>query len=1478
MNSHRLASAAAAVLATCLALCAPAHAANVYVVNSTAPGTISQFSVAADGSLTPLSPASVATVASGAGATGIAVSPDGRNVLAGNFTAGNVVRFAVNADGTLSSAPVQTLTGVTSAQQVRYSPDGRSAYAPRASNPGFIAQFSVAADGTLTPKSPATVSGQVTPGPLVFNAAGTRAYSGQNALSGVSQFSVAADGTLSALSPAMVASGQSQGRVVALSPDGTSLYAPNAGSSSVSQYAVSPSDGTLTFVANVAAGGQPRGIAISADGTSVYVANSTNDATGNSISQYTRAADGTLTPKSPATVAAGATGTDAIVLSSDGYSAYATNQNTAFVSQFTVQADGTLTPKTPLLVTAAAGANQLVFSNGPQLPPSATTGGASGVTQTAAGLAGTVNPHGIQTSTTFEYGTSLSFGQISPVTSAGAGSADAPATASLTGLAAGTTYYYRLVATSSAGTQIGAVATFKTAAAQTAFSPLTDSDTQANGEVKAIVQSGDRTYIGGAFTRVGVPIGYGASLSPSSGAPDYSVAKPNGTVLAVVSDGAGGWYIGGLFTAVGDVPRSRLAHLLADGSVDPAFDPNMGSASLSASSSGVRALALSGTTLYAGGDFTRVGTGANMVTRNFVAAIDATTGAPTSFDAHLTTNSESQFVTALAVSGSKLWVAGTLYANPLYKNLLAVDKTSGAVDPISAQISVGPGYPYVLAPHDGKLYFGGPFTTVDGSARNNLAAIDEATGSLDTAFDPDPSSGVSGIVFSGGELYAGGNFTKVNSGTVARSGLAAFSLSDGAVDPTWDPNVRWGQFDSFTPIVTGIALSGTTLYISGSFDQLNGSVARSHLAAVDLATGAATSFDPYVDKPALAIAADGSRVYAGGYFSYAGRDSIASGVAALLPDGTLDPSFHSSVSSVGIDSLALGGGRLYVGSEFGMSSAGVNRKTLVALDPATGALVPSFNPDVDGSIYAIGASGSRLYAGGLITAVNGGTPRNGLASFDLTTGAADPAFAPNLDNRVSLLSLSGGKLYAAGRFTTVNGTPRAGLASLDAASGAVDTSFDPTVGGDVRSLAASGSAVYLGGEFGSVNGVARGKLAAVDATTGATTAFDPNLDFNASALAVSGGLVYASGPFSTVNGGMPHGHLAAFDAASGAVDPGLDENLNGGADAIAVSGSHLYAVGNFTEAGGKMHLRIARFSQPAPVPVTSAAGAIGDTVATVAGTVNAGGLPTTYAFEYGASLAFGSVTASGGVSGSAATPVTASLSGLATNTTYYYRVVATSSAGTVYGVARSFRTTGPGQAPVALTGASSAVAPASATVAAQVNPNGQQTAFTFEYGTSTSFGAISPVVALDDADALEPVSSTLAGLTAGTTYYYRVVASNASGTTLGAVGSFTTAGATAPPSATTGTASAVGASGATLSGTVDAHGSPTAFTFEYGPTNAFGAITAVDSAGAAAGAHGVSLPVTGLAPNTTYRFRLVATNANGTTAGSVGTFTTGSGA
>jgi Bacterial Ig-like domain (group 3)/FG-GAP-like repeat len=293
-----------------------------------------------------------------------------------------------------------------------------------------------------------------------------------------------------------------------------------------------------------------------------------------------------------------------------------------------------------------------------------------------------------------------------------------------------------------------------------------------------------------------------------------------------------------------------------------------------------------------------------------------------------------------------------------------------------------------------------------------------------------------------------------------------------------------------------------------------------------------------------------------------------------------------------------------------------------------------------------------------------------------------------------------------------------------------------------------------------------------------------------------------------------------------------------------------------------------------PVAVSGAASSITPSGASLAGTVNPNGVATAYVFEYGTSTSFGTITtpASAG-SGSSAAPVSASLSGLSANATYYYRLVATNSAGTSMGAVQSFNTTGTAQAPVATTGAASAVQNTSANVSGQVNPNGQATAFTFEYGTSTSFGAISTVVELDSAIANEPVSATLSGLAPDTTYFFRTVATNASGTGTGAVGTFTT-GPGGAPVVTTGAPSGVSSTGATLAATVDAHGSATAYVFEYGTTTMFGSLGAIANAGSSNGAQSISSTLSGLSPGTTYLYRIVATNANGTTPGAVHMFTT----
>jgi hypothetical protein len=136
------------------------------------------------------------------------------------------------------------------------------------------------------------------------------------------------------------------------------------------------------------------------------------------------------------------------------------------------------------------------------------------------------------------------------------------------------------------------------------------------------------------------------------------------------------------------------------------------------------------------------------------------------------------------------------------------------------------------------------------------------------------------------------------------------------------------------------------------------------------------------------------------------------------------------------------------------------------------------------------------------------------------------------------------------------------------------------------------------------------------------------------------------------------------------------------------------------------------------------------------------------------------------------------------------------------------------------------------------------------------------------------VSEPVSGLEPNTDYQVRLVATRpfGGGSATSAVDSFHTE--PAPPSISGTDAAEVTDTTAVLGGRIDANRSHTTYRFEYGTDTSYGNATPVDSAGSGAAAVPVSKPISGLQPNTTYHFRLVATNAAGETPGPDGTFTT----
>jgi phosphodiesterase/alkaline phosphatase D-like protein len=138
------------------------------------------------------------------------------------------------------------------------------------------------------------------------------------------------------------------------------------------------------------------------------------------------------------------------------------------------------------------------------------------------------------------------------------------------------------------------------------------------------------------------------------------------------------------------------------------------------------------------------------------------------------------------------------------------------------------------------------------------------------------------------------------------------------------------------------------------------------------------------------------------------------------------------------------------------------------------------------------------------------------------------------------------------------------------------------------------------------------------------------------------------------------------------------------------------------------------------------------------------------------------------------------------------------------------------------------------------------------------------------------VAQGVGALLPGTTYHYRLVAENASGKSLGSDQTFTTTLPPPAPAASTGVASGVTRTAATLAGTIDPNGLPTVYHFEYGESTAYGlrAPTADAEAGFGSANVEVSNLVVGLAPGTTYHYRLIAQSLGGTIYSQDRTFTT----
>ena len=196
-------------------------------------------------------------------------------------------------------------------------------------------------------------------------------------------------------------------------------------------------------------------------------------------------------------------------------------------------------------------------------------------------------------------------------------------------------------------------------------------------------------------------------------------------------------------------------------------------------------------------------------------------------------------------------------------------------------------------------------------------------------------------------------------------------------------------------------------------------------------------------------------------------------------------------------------------------------------------------------------------------------------------------------------------------------------------------------------------------------------------------------------------------------------------------------------------------------------------------------------------------------------------------------------------------VAAVVAAGTVAGVAAA------ASSPSVVTGSTSGVHSTSAVLHGTVNPNGRSTTYFFQWGPTNAYGAVSTVHSAGHGTRNVAVHTTATALIPGTSYHYRLVATNGSGQSFGTDHTFTTAGHP-PPAVATGPATGVTSTLATLTGVVNPNGETTTYEFQFGLTPAYGMQTTAATLTAGTAPVPVSQTLTGLTPGTVFNYRIVA--------------------
>ena len=643
----------------------------------------------------------------------------------------------------------------------------------------------------------------------------------------------------------------------------------------------------------------------------------------------------------------------------------------------------------------------------------------------------------------------------------------------------------------------------------------------------------------------------------------------NGRVDAILKLADGSIVFGGLFDWVNGVPRSNIARLQPDGSLDPSWNPGTDG----------EVLALGRDTfgnVYVGGAFNTIGG----QQRYCVAKLS--NGSTPTIDAIWNPSSDRfGFVYSIAVDvDENVYLGGQVTSmGGIVRKHVAKVQASGAVD---TQWDPSPdgSVQAVAVDTAGNVYIGGFFQNIGGQPRNNIAKVSATgAGTADSSWNPSPDFDVLAIaVDAGNSVYIAGGFSNI--GGQQQSALARVQRDGaGTADASWRP-----QFNS---AVYALALgSDGAVYAAGNFDTV-GSENHPHIVRLS-SSGTGNADDAWTASTsnvvlAVAIGSSGD-VYAGGEFSSSGGQTRLALASMSASNGAAGPVVDAEAPGRVHAVAPQPQGGTIVAGDF-VRANGVSRSNILRLQQDR-ALDPTWNPMADAEVdsVAIDANGD-IFAGGKFESI-GGQSRRSLAKLSGTgNGVVDALWNPECVGTVDSLATDAfGNIYAGGSFFAVGGQIRTNIAKLSATgNGSADALWNPSPDSPVSTIALDGSGhVYVGGYFQQIGGANRNYLAKLSANDqgNADPTWNPNPNSWVNAVAIDPtGNVFAGGAFSGIGGSSQRLLAKLSGIGSGAADANWFTYASGSyVDAVSIDhDARVYIGGIFNFNGSALH-NLARLS------------------------------------------------------------------------------------------------------------------------------------------------------------------------------------------------------------------------------------------------------------------------------------------------------------